>query len=128
MQASDGVQMGAAAFGPVDRQLAAYNARDVEGFLACYTADCAIDDGEGKRLMTGHAEMRARYRALFDASPNLHCEIVHRTRIGAYVLDEERISGRLPGAERELRRALVIYRIDAVSGLIGHVRFLRETD
>ncbi len=117
--------MNSATFDPVDAQLAAYNARDVEAFLACYNADCAIDDGEGTRLMTGHADMRARYRTLFDGSPSLHCDIVHRTRIGDYVLDEESISGRLPGTEPELRRAVVIYRIDRASGLIAHVRFLR---
>lgn len=112
-------------FDPVDAQLAAYNARDVDAFLACYNLACAIDDGEGTRLMTGHAEMRTRYRALFDGSPHLHCDVVHRTRIGDYVLDEESISGRLPGTQPELRRAVVIYRIDRASGLIAHVRFLR---
>ncbi len=43
----------------VQRQLDAYNARDVEAFLACYTADCVIEDGEGNRMMAGHAEERA---------------------------------------------------------------------
>jgi hypothetical protein len=119
--------MSAATFDPVDAQLAAYNARDVDAFIACYLPDCAIDDGQGTRLMTGHADMRQRYHALFDGSPDLHCEIVHRTRIGDYVLDEESIRGRLPGTQPELRRAVVIYRIDRASGLIAHVRFLRDT-
>ena len=35
--------MSAATFDAVDAQLAAYNARDLEAFLACYHADCAID-------------------------------------------------------------------------------------
>jgi hypothetical protein len=120
--------MNVVGFDPVEAQLAAYNARDVEAFLSCYTADCAIDDGAGARLMAGHAEMRARYRALFDGSPNLHCEIVHRTRIGSYVIDEEAIRGRLPGVNPELRRAVVIYRVDADAGLISHVRMLRDSD
>ncbi len=118
--------MSVAGADPVEAQLVAYNARDVEAFVACYTVDCAIDDGAGARLMAGHAEMRARYRALFDGSPNLHCDVVHRTRIGDYVIDEESISGRLPGTMPELKRAVVIYRIDAASGLISHVRFLRD--
>ncbi len=119
--------MNAVGFDPVEAQLAAYNARDVEAFLSCYTADCAIDDGAGARLMAGHAEMHARYRALFDGSPNLHCDVVHRTRIGEYVIDEESISGRLPGTAPELKRAVVIYRVDAALGLISHVRFLRDS-
>jgi hypothetical protein len=107
---------------PVEAQLAAYNAHDVDAFMCCYTADCAIDDGDGTRLLTGHAEMRPRYVALFASSPNLRCEIVSRVCIGDYVIDEEKISGRVPN----LRRAVVIYRIDKSSGLISHVRFLRE--
>ena len=113
---------------PVEAQLTAYNTRDVDAFLACYTADCVIEDGAGKRLMAGHAEMRPRYHALFDGSPNLHCDVVSRIRIGSYVLDEESIKGRLPGTPPELRRAVAIYRIDPKSGLIEHVRFLRESD
>ena len=120
--------MSTAEFDPVDAQLAAYNARDLDAFVACYTADCTIEDGAGLRLMTGHAEMRLRYQALFDGSPNLHCDIVSRVRIGSYVLDEECISGRLPGTRPVLTRAVAIYRIDRIAGLIAHVRFLRETD
>lgn len=120
--------MNASRIDPVDAQLAAYNARDVEAFIACYTTDCTIEDGTGTRLMSGHDEMRTRYRALFDGSPNLHCEIVHRTRIGCYVIDEEAIRGRLPGVNPELRRAVVIYRVDADAGLISHVRMLRDYD
>ena len=118
--------MATAAFDPVEAQLAAYNARDVEAFLACYTTECVIEDGAGARLMQGHGEMRSRYQTLFDSSPNLHCTIVHRTRIGEYLLDEESISGRMPGVAPELRRAVVIYHLDRASGLIDHVRFLRE--
>ncbi len=109
---------------PVDAQLAAYNAHDVEAFMVCYTADCVIEDGAGARLLTGHAEMRPRYQVLFASSPNLHCEIASRICIGDYVIDEERITGRVP----DLRHAVVIYRVDKASGLISHVRFLRESD
>lgn len=107
---------------PVAEQLQAYNAGDVERFMACYAHDCVVDDGAGNRLLTGHAEMRPRYEVLFKSSPNLHCEILHRSRIGSYVIDEERITGRVPA----MNRAIVIYRVKA--GLIEHVRFLRETD
>ena len=107
---------------PVQAQLEAYNAGDVEGFMACYTLDCVVEDGAGNRLLRGHAEMRPRYESLFKSSPHLHCELVNRTRIGHYVIDEERISGRVPA----MSHAVVIYRVQ--DGLIEHVRFLRETD
>jgi hypothetical protein len=105
---------------PVEAQLIAYNNRDVDAFLACYTMECIIEDGGGTRLMTGHAEMRPAYSRLFLSSPKLHCKIVHRTRIGSYVIDEEEITGRVP----EVRRAVAIYRV--TGSLISHVRFLRE--
>lgn len=107
---------------PVQAQLEAYNAGDVERFVACYTLDCVVEDGAGNRLLKGHAEMRPRYERLFKSSPNLHCELVNRTRIGHYVIDEERISGRVPA----MSHAVAIYRVQ--DGLIEHVRFLRETD
>jgi hypothetical protein len=107
---------------PVEAQLLAYNARDIDAFLACYTADCRAEDGEGHLLFAGHAEMRERYGAMFAASSDLHARIVNRTHIGRYVLDEEEITGRVP----ELRRALAIYRLTPDGGLIEHVRFLRD--
>lgn len=107
---------------PVQAQLDAYNARDVDAFLACYTPDCRIEDGAGTLLMQGHAAMRERYAAMFAASPKLHCVIVQRTRIGRYVLDEEEITGRVP----DFRRAVAIYRLTSDGALIEHVRFLRE--
>ena len=107
---------------PVQAQLEAYNAGDVERFLAGYAADCTVDDGAGNRLLTGHAEMRPRYEALFKNSPDLHCELVKRTRIGSYVIDEEAITGRVPA----MSHAVVIYLVK--NGVIEHVRFLRETD
>jgi hypothetical protein len=90
--------------------------------MVCYADDCIVEDGAGNRLLTGHAEMRPRYETLFKNSPHLHCELVNRTRIGSYVIDEERITGRVPA----LNHAVVIYRV--TNGLITHVRFLRETD
>jgi hypothetical protein len=107
---------------PVEAQLAAYNARDVEAFLACYTNNCLIEDGAGNLLMQGHTAMRERYAAMFAASPTLHCTVVHRTRIGRYVLDEEEITGRIP----DFRRAIAIYRLAPGGASIEHVRFLRE--
>lgn len=106
---------------PVEAQLAAYNAHDVDAFMACYTDDCIVEDGAGNRLMSGAVEMRPRYVALFASSPALHCELVSRVRIGEYVVDEESITGRVPA----FRRAVAIYHLRG--GKIDHVRFYRET-
>lgn len=111
-------------FDPVQAQLEAYNAGDVARFLACYTADCVVEDGAGSLLLTGHAQMQPRYEALFRNSPSLYCALANRTRIGRYVIDEERITGRVP----TMNHAVVIYRLNASGDRIEHVRFLRDTD
>lgn len=104
---------------PVQAQLEAYNARDLERFIACYTADVVIEDGAGNLLMQGHDAMRQRYGPMFAANPDLHCRIVSRIRINDYVVDEERITGRGPDEVH----AVAIYRV--AGDLIAHVRFLR---
>jgi uncharacterized protein (TIGR02246 family) len=104
---------------PVQAQLDAYNARDLERFLDCYTEDVVIEDGAGNLLMRGREEMRRRYGPMFEAYPNLHCRVVSRIRIGDYVVDEERITGRKPEEEH----GVAIYRLAGEK--IAHVRFLK---
>ncbi len=103
----------------VDRQARAYNARDLDAFVACYAEGVVIEDGDGNVLMTARDEMREQYGPFFAASPDLHAEIVSRMRVASYVVDEERITG---SAEGDLH-AVAVYRLNA-DGLIDHVRLL----
>jgi hypothetical protein len=109
-------------------QLDAYNARDLEAFMRCYTGDCVAEDGTGQVMFRGAEAMRERYARLFQDSPNLHCRLVSRVRMGQYVFDEEEITGRVsPDGAPPLRRAMVVYRLQqSGGGLIEHVRFYRE--
>ncbi|HEU4532074.1 MAG TPA: nuclear transport factor 2 family protein, partial [Steroidobacteraceae bacterium] len=75
------------------RQLAAYNARDLEAFLAVYSDDVEIHAFPGRLLYKGKDRMRERYAKLFAESPRLHCELVHRTVHGNVVIDQERVTG-----------------------------------
>jgi hypothetical protein len=111
---------------PVQAQLDAYNAHDVEAFAACYAADVKIFDATGTLVMEGLDALRARYGALFAASPQLHAEVTQRTRIGTaaawYAVDTERVSGRQEPGAPERFDVLVLY---AGRGtLIHEVRFL----
>lgn len=103
---------------PVDAQVAAYNARDVEAFAACYAEDVTIEDADGNVLARGRAQLREQYAPFFAASPDLHAEIETRIRIGAHVIDEERITGAGP----EPMHAVAIYHV--AEGLIDRVQFL----
>ncbi|GAA3408006.1 nuclear transport factor 2 family protein [Paenibacillus hodogayensis] len=106
---------------PVRRQLTAYNDRNIEDFIRCFAEDCIVEDGIGRVLMRGTEEIRPFYGKLFANSPNLRCELVSRTVINDYVVDEERITGR--GEQNEIRRAVVVYHL--TEGRIDHMRLLR---
>ena len=107
---------------PVASQLAAYNAQDIDGFCACYHDDVVIEDGNGKVLSTGVDTLRTRYGALFVQHPNNRAELVARMRIGPWVIDEERVTGRNTAP----LRAIAIYQV--LEGRIASVRFLAESD
>jgi hypothetical protein len=103
---------------PVEAQLLAYNAHDLERFIVCFSEDVVVDDGKGTVLARGHDGLRVRYTPRFTEHPDLHCEIVHRGRVGEFVVDHERISG-----WKEDDVALIaVYRV--VGGRIVHVSLL----
>jgi len=104
----------------VQRQLEAYNARDVEAFMACYAPGVRVEDLDGDRVLDGHEAVAAHYRALFTGNPALRASLLDRISVGGYVIDEELVDGRADG--RTLHLA-VIYQV--VGGLIASVRLLR---
>ena len=104
----------------VERQVRAYNAHDLDGFIACYARTVVVEDADGRVVMNGREEMRERYGRLFAAAPGLRADIVSRLRVGSYVVDDEHVTGR-PGGDLH---AIAIYRLDE-DGLIDRVRLLR---
>lgn len=106
---------------PAAKQLEAYNNRDIDSFMQCYTEDCRVEDAEGNLLMEGAPAMRARYAALFDESPNLHCKLVSRIYVGDYVIDEENVTG--SRGSTQMSHVVAIYHV--TDGKIDHVRFIR---
>ena len=79
----------------VQRQLDAYNARDLGAWLATYAPDAAQFELHGGLLASGHAEMRARMAARF-AEPDLHAQLLARIVMGQIVTDYERITRTFP--------------------------------
>ena len=103
----------------VDVQLAAYNARDLEGFVDCYAADVVIVNSSGDVLTTGHDGLREMYRGLFENSPQLHATIHNRIVVGSYVADLEEVNGfNLPGSPTSFQ-AIATYVV--VDGKISRV-------
>ena len=106
----------------IEQQIAAFNARDIEGFVDCYAADARIIDASGTVMAEGHNGLRQMYAPLFDNSPELHAEITNRIHIGTWVIDDEHTTGFvLPGSPTELR-AVVVYQV--VNGKIAQSQLL----
>jgi hypothetical protein len=104
----------------VERQERAYNAHDLDGFVACYADDVVVENAEGGVVMRGRAAMREQYGRLFATCPDVHAEVITRIRVRSFVIDEERVTGRPEGDIH----AVAIYRL-ASDGLVDHVRLLR---
>ncbi|MFM7157731.1 MAG: nuclear transport factor 2 family protein [Bacteroidota bacterium] len=104
------------------QQLAAYNARDIDSFLACYADDvelCHLTTGEV--FCKGTFEMRAIYGAMFNRCPDLHCTLVKRIVCGNIAIDEEHVTGQMPG---KVVHATAIYEVND-AGLIIKAWFVR---
>jgi imidazolonepropionase-like amidohydrolase len=74
------------------QQLNAYNAHDLEAFLAPYAEDVEIYMFPDKLQMKGKDAMRKDYQFITQL-PNLHCRLVNRIVAGNTIIDQEEVSG-----------------------------------
>ena len=79
----------------VQRQLDAYNARDIEALMATYADDARQFEHPSKLLASGSAELRERFAARFK-EPNLHATLIHRIVMGQVVIDQEKVARTFP--------------------------------
>ncbi|WP_284652022.1 amidohydrolase family protein [Flavobacterium terrisoli] len=100
------------------RQLNAYNVRNIDAFLEPYADDVEIYAYPDKLVMKGKAQMRESYSKLFEETPNLHCELVGRIVQGNTVIDKERVQ-----FGTEITEAVAMYHIE--NGKIKKVYFIR---
>jgi imidazolonepropionase-like amidohydrolase len=101
----------------VQRQVNAYNARNIDAFLATYSDDVEIYDSKGKLIMKGHDQMRKGYEGFFKSTPNLYCEIEDRIVINNKVIDKENVRA----GERAIH-GVAIYEVNG--GSITKVTFV----
>ncbi|MDO1501020.1 nuclear transport factor 2 family protein [Winogradskyella maritima] len=102
----------------VQKQLDAYNARDIDAFMATYTEDIKLYNFPNELRSEGQVPMRNRYESFFDNSPDLRCEIQKRIVIGNKVIDHELVT-----ANGNSFKAVAIYEVE--NGLISKVTFIR---
>ena len=79
----------------VQRQLDAYNARDVVALLKTYAINAQQFEFPGKLLASGHAEIGSRMAVRF-AETNLHAKLLRREVVGHIVIDHEDVTRTFP--------------------------------
>ncbi|HXC28617.1 MAG TPA: GNAT family N-acetyltransferase [Stellaceae bacterium] len=77
------------------KQLDAYNARDIDAFMACWADDAQVFEHPSTLLARGAADIRERHIARFK-EPDLHGHLVHRIVIGDKIVDQEIVTRNFP--------------------------------
>jgi hypothetical protein len=106
----------------VQEQVDAYNAHDLERFIACYAPTALILDGQGARIYEGHDEMRAGYGPMMEQNPSMCAEIATRIQVGEWVIDEEIVSGITDEGYPPELHAVTVYQV--TGGKIQRVQIL----
>jgi imidazolonepropionase-like amidohydrolase len=101
------------------RQLNAYNFRNIDAFLEPYADDVEVYTFPDELRYNGIEAMRKGYTQMFQNTPILHCELVNRIVQGNTVIDQERVQF----GDRILE-AIAIYHIK--NGKIKKVYFMQK--
>ncbi|MFD0992549.1 amidohydrolase family protein [Tenacibaculum geojense] len=99
------------------RQLNAYNLRNIDAFLEPYADDVEIYTFPNKLSFKGKDIMRKKYIPLFEKIPNLHCQVTERIVKGNIVIDKEVVT-----VKNRTVEAIAIYHIE--NGKIKKVYFV----
>lgn len=104
----------------VQRQLDAYNAKDLEGWLATYASDAKQYEFPATLLTEGHEQIRARTGPRFQ-EPDLHAKLLSRSVMDDVVIDHEIVTRNFPEGRGTIR-LICIYRVR--DGLIREASFV----
>jgi hypothetical protein len=85
----------------VQRQLDAYNARDIDALMATYAEDVQVFEHPATLLANGSQELRERQVVRFQ-EPNLHALLVNRIVAGNLVIDHEHVTRTFPEGTGQL--------------------------
>ena len=107
----------------VQRQLDAYNARDLDALMATYAADAQQFEHPSKLLASGASQIRER-SALRLQELNLHATLLQRTVMGNIVIDRETVTRTFPEGAGTIE-LVAIYEVQ--SGRIAKAWFIFGT-
>ena len=94
----------------VQKQVEAYNSRDINEFIGCHDLGIKLYNfGESTPYAIGRTKLKEIYGDVFDTSPNLNTKIIKRIVMGNTVIDHEIVTGR-KGAD--LSEIIAIYEVE----------------
>lgn len=102
----------------VQKQLDAYNNRNIDAFVATYSNDIKIYNYPNQLQYEGVEKLREGYATFFKRTTDLNCEIKNRIVIGNKVIDEEYLT-----INGENYNAVAIYEVE--KGKIAKVTFVK---
>jgi hypothetical protein len=79
----------------VQRQLEAYNSRNIDALLATYAEDAQMFEHPATLLADGAVSLRERFLTRFQ-EPNLHATLLNRVVMGSIVVDHEEVFRTFP--------------------------------
>lgn len=95
---------------PVQKQLDAYNARDIDAFMPWWSEDCHYYEFPSRLLARGAAEIRERHIARFK-EPHLHGRLIKRIAVANVVVDQETVTRSFPDGPGEVD-VVAIYEVE----------------
>lgn len=102
----------------VQKQLEAYNAKDIDAFMETFSDDIKLYNFPKELRSEGHTAMYNSYKSFFENTPDLNCKILKRIVIGNKVIDHELVK-----TNGNTFKAVAIYEIE--NGLITKVTFIQ---
>ncbi|NRD19716.1 nuclear transport factor 2 family protein [Winogradskyella eckloniae] len=102
----------------VQRNLDAYNSRDIDGFMKDYAENIKLYNYPNTLRSEGKEAMQKSYKTWFENVPDLRAFVKKRIVIGNKVIDEEQVT-----ANGKIFNAVAIYEVE--NGLITKVTFIQ---
>lgn len=105
----------------VQKQVEAYNARDIKAYAALFTDDVVMYDFPKKVRSKGKAELEKRFGTMFKNTPDLFSYIEDRIASGNKVIDHEKVTFKKGEPAKEF---VVMYVIE--NGKIAEVYYIKR--
>ena len=106
----------------VQKQLTAYNEKNLIQFSECYHEDIECYRINNSPICKGKKSFNSMYENLFLTSPLLRCEVKSRIVLDEFVIDEEFVTGR--SNKTDILHVAVIYGFR--DGFIEKVWFVKK--